>query len=128
MAPWLELCNTCFNFLQPIPVELRREIFHSFLSETHSPIPWSADKKVWLKAKLLVYAEELKDFKSSDDIWYRLLTDERFYENLKNINEVSDMHNQRDCGDCLQSNSLHPYASLKVSSSSTRALEFPPAL
>ena len=143
---WLESCNTCFNLLQPIPDEHRREIFLSLLNEKHSPVPLSVDEKERLKAEyatMLVYAEELKDFKSSEDTWYRLLTDERYYGNLKNINEFALRFLTRTTNECtvesqvsaiesienssrrlkhltaerlsfISTNGPHPYASLKV--------------
>ena len=116
---WLQSCNSCFNFLDPTPTEVRREKFISFLDEKHSPVPLNEQEKERLKAEyatLLVHAEELSDLKTVEAIWYKLLTEERYYENCKNVNEFALRFLTRTTNECTVESQVSAIESIEHSS------------
>ena len=86
---WLTLCNTCFNFISTTTKEERKHNFEKLLNQKFGPAPSKNDEKARLNAEyetLLVNVATIQEklkLKSSEAVWYELLTDTQYYKNCE---------------------------------------------
>ena len=120
---WLVSCNSCFNFMLELPDETRQTSFGELLEEKSGPVPLTAEEKNRLKAEytsLLVIISSLKEsdqvFESPEEIWYLLLTTEKYYTPCKNLNEFALRFLTRTSNECIVESQVSTIENIETSS------------
>ena len=105
---WVVLCNDCFNFLNKIENTDRSIAFELLLNMPCEINTLLDDEKSRLKNEyqtLLVNLCEVLDKSkgkiTSEGIWYKLLTEERYYKNCKFLNHFSLRFLTRSFNECI---------------------------
>ena len=120
---WLVACNSCFNFMIEMPDDIRKETFQHLLEQKSGSVPLTHDEKNRLNAEyttLLVIPSCLmnsdQSFQSPEDIWYVLLTTEKYYTACSNLNEYAVRFLTRTSNECIVESQVSTIENIETSS------------
>lgn len=105
---WVVLCDRAFNFMNDLEISDRKVAFEALLDEPHGLDILLSDEKTRLKSEyqtMLVNASEIMamndGLKKIEDIWYIMLTEEKFYRNCKFLNYYALQFLNRSFNECI---------------------------
>ena len=121
---WVGLCKNAFDFTYDLSREDRKDSFSQLLYLPHGIHPLVDSEKERLKAEyvtLLLNAESVMQRFDGDnvkytdkDIWYELLTEEKFYRNCKYVNHFSLKFLNRSFNECIVESEVSSIESIQT--------------
>ena len=108
---WLVLSEKCLNFMNSWEFEDRRDAFSKLLNTPHGIHPLLNDEKERLKAEYVTLHMNAMDVIAKfggngrkftlEQVWYALLTEERYYNNCKFVNFITLKYLNRSHNECI---------------------------
>ena len=102
-----------FNFISTTTNEERKFGLEELLDETFCPTPRLSAEYVTLNISTIMEKVQLK---TSEAIWYELLTDKQYYENCTNVNEFALRFLTRTFNECTVETQVSAINAIETSS------------